>query len=332
MSQSPLMSRLYYFWLPLSFVIIGILYYSQNRYNPDKEAQNGLQRLNQWRLQTGLQPFNQHPLLEKAAQNHAQYLSKDAHGHDELNPSNPYFTGKTPQARATAVGYPASVSENLTISTWARSGKNSIDGLMTAIYHRLSLLNPDDNEAGVAWVRGKQQAFVVKQANSEMRELCQQSPSSQPKRYILTMTCLGQETKIPIDQPPQQQQIIVKYPIGEQIDPSYNGTEEPNPLPHRNETGNPISIAFHGYDPKQKIEMLTFRLYHEQTHIQDVKLLNASNDPNHLLAPTEFVLFPNKPLDFNTEYRVEFEYLYQQQSHSETWTFKTRKKKHLFEF
>lgn len=332
MSQSALTRRLYLFWLPIILVIGGMIYLSQTRYKPEKEAQYGLQRLNHWRQKSGLQPFENHLTLQKAAQNHAQYLSQDPHGHDERNRSNPHFTGKTPQERATAVGYPAPVTENLTISTWARSGKRSVDGLMTAIYHRLALLHPDDNEAGVAWARGRHQAFVVKQGQRQLRELCEQHPPTRPTRYTITMKCKGQESKIPLDQPPHQHEIIVKYPIGKQIEPTYDGQEEPNPLPHRKKTGNPISIAFHGYQNKQAIQMQAFRLYRQHTLVKDVKILTANNDPNRLLAPTEFALFPTKPLDFNTEYQVEFEYRHQQQTHTEKWSFKTRKKKHFLEF
>lgn len=332
MWDTALLRRLVLFWLPILALIGGMIYVSQTRYQPEKEAQYGLQRLNHWRRQAGVPEFERSPILQKAAVKHAQYLGKDPDGHDELNRSNPHFTGKTPQERAIAAGYPSGVGENLTISTWARSGKRSVDGLMTALYHRLSLLSPDYDEAGAGWARGRHQAFVVKQGSRELRTLCENpQQNGKRKRYILTLTCSGNETQIPIDQPLTQHKMAVKYPIGAQIEPIYDGTERPNPMPDYGKTGNPISISFHNYGDFP-IKMLSFELYHQGARIHNVKILTAENDPNRQLLPTEFALFPIKPLAFEAEYEVRFKYVQNQQEHTESWSFKTRKKRHFLEF
>ena len=171
----------------MSALLLGIGYWSQFRYNPATEAQSGLEKLNRWREQAGLQSLQPSPELQKAAQSHAAYLGKDAHGHDEINQSNPHYTGADPQERATAAGYPAPVVENLTVGNFARSGNGSTDSLMTALYHRLGLLNPDHDEAGVAWVRGRNAAFVVVQGSSQDRGKCEQAGSRTAKRYVLSM-------------------------------------------------------------------------------------------------------------------------------------------------
>ena len=194
--QSPLIRRLLYFWLPLAALLLGMGYFSQARYNPAKEAKAGLDRLNYWRTQAGLQPLAPNPQLQKAAQNHAQYLSRHPEGHDETHRSNPSYTGADPQARAVAAGYSAGVAENLTISNFARSGRTSTDSLMTALYHRLALLTPTHNEAGAAWVRGKYNAFVVEQGSSHERELCAQANqlAQNRGRYLLS-PCNATATK-----------------------------------------------------------------------------------------------------------------------------------------
>lgn len=331
MSHSALSRRLYLFWLPIILFIFGAVYLSQNHYKPEKEAQYGLQRLNYWRKQAGLQPLELSPNLQKAAQNHALYLTKDADGHDEPNRSNPHFTGNTPQDRAIAVGYHAPVAENLTLSNFARSGKRSVDGLMTALYHRLALLHPDDNEAGAAWANGKNHAFVVVQGDRQFRELCEQAnQASSGKRYILTIKCGTQTVEIPIDKPPVKQQMAVKYPIGKNIEPTYDGTEKPNPMPNQDKTGNPISIAFHG--EQSPITVMSFTLSENGTPITAVKLLDANNDPNRQLSKTEFALFPLEPLKFATTYQANFRYRQDGQEKVETWSFTTRKKRHILEF
>lgn len=311
-------------------LLLGIGYWSQLRYNPAKEAKAGLERLNLWRAQAGLQALQLSPELQKAAQSHAAYLGKDAHGHDEMNERNPHYTGADPQARATAAGYPAPVVENLTVGNFARSGNASIDSLMTALYHRLGLLNPDHDEAGVAWVRSRNAAFVVVQGNSQDRELCEQAGSRAARRYMLSTYCNGQKTDIPLDVPPQRYIGAVKYPIGNNIEPSYDGKEVPNPMPTRKAVGNPVSIALHGSDAP--VEMRAFTLRSAQGEVRNPTILTAATDPNRLLHPNEFALFASKPLDFDTEYTAEFRYIQGGQEHAETWTFRTRKRRHWLEW
>ena len=60
--HSPLIRRLLYFWLPLAALLLGMGYFSQARYNPAQEAKAGLDRLNYWRTQAGLQPLAPKPL------------------------------------------------------------------------------------------------------------------------------------------------------------------------------------------------------------------------------------------------------------------------------
>ena len=168
------MRRIQRFWLPLLAGILLLVYWSQARYNPEREAKQGLEQLNLWRRQAGLEPLAPSPSLQQAAQKHAQYLSKDAEGHDERNRSNPYFTGADPQARAAAAGYAGPVVENLSVGNFARQGNANVNSLMTALYHRLALLTPSHDEAGAAWVNGRHHAFVVVQGSSRLRQLCEQ--------------------------------------------------------------------------------------------------------------------------------------------------------------
>lgn len=330
LTASPLQRRLVLFWLPMITIMLGIAYWSQARYNPEQEAKSGLQRLNQWRNQAGLSPLQTSAALQTAARKHALYLTKDAHGHDEINRSNPYFTGESPQDRATAAGYSAPIAENLTIGNFARSGRRSVDGLMTALYHRLSMLNPNHDEAGAAWARGRNTAFVIKQGSRYDRELCEQSPSKNSARYVLTTYCNGQKTELGLNQLPPNYIGAVKFPIGRNIEPEYDGNEQPNPMPNYGATGNPISIAFFG--EKDDIQLISFKLFSPSGEIRETHTLTASNDPNQQLTPTEFALFPLKKLDFDTQYRAEFRYRQNNQDKTETWEFTTRKKRHFLEF
>lgn len=328
MSQhSPMMQRIVKFWLPLAAIFLGLAWFSQWHFDPDKEAKAGLERLNRWRAQAGLQELRANPALTQAAQHHAAYLGKDAHGHNETNRSNPHYTGADPQARATAAGYPAPVVENLSTGNFARSGIRNTDSLMTALYHRLALLNPDDDEAGAAWVRGRHAAFVIVQGSSRDRELCAQAGNPATKRYILTMQCNGQMVKIPLDAAPRRYTGAVKYPAGGNIEPAYDGKEIPNPMPGTKAVGNPVSIAFYGQ--QTPVAMRAFTLRSHQGEIRNPTILSAATDRHHLMQANEFALFAPEPLAYDTEYTAEFHYTQDGKEHTERWTFRTRKRRTL---
>lgn len=326
MSQySPMMRRIIIFWLPLAVLSLGIAWFSQWRYDPVKEAKAGLERLNRWRAQAGLQELRPFPTLEKAAKAHAAYLGKDAHGHSEDNRSNPHFTGTDPQARATVAGYAAPVVENLTIGNFARSGIRSTDSLMTALYHRLALLNPDHDEAGSAWVRGRNATFVIVQGSSRERELCAQAGGPKTKRYILTMFCNGKPVEVPLDAAPRRYTGAVKFPSGGNIEPIYDGKEVPNPMPDKKAVGNPVSIAFYGQ--QAPIEMRAFTLRSDKGEVRNPTILTAATDRNQLMQANEFALFAPEPLAFDTEYTAEFRYMQGGKEQTERWIFHTRKRK-----
>ena len=320
-----MMQRIVRLWLPLAAALLGIAWFSQWRYDPNKEAKAGLERLNRWRIQAGVQELRPNPALARAAQNHAAYLGKDAHGHNENNRRNPHYTGADPQARATAAGYPAPVVENLTAGNFARSGIRSTDGLMTALYHRLALLNPDHDEAGAAWIRSRHAAFVIMHGSSRERELCAQAGSQASKRYVLTMECNGQTVKIPLDAVPSRYIGAVKYPTGGNIEPAYNGKEIPNPMPGTKAVGNPVSIAFYG--TTAAVEMRAFTLRSNKGEIRNPTILTAANDRNRLMQANEFALFAPAPLDYDTEYTAEFRYTQGGKEQTERWTFRTRKRR-----
>ncbi len=130
--------------------------------------------------------------------------------------------------------------------------------------------------------------------------------------------------------PPHRYSGAVKYPIGNNIDPSYDGKEVPNPMPTRKAVGNPVSISLHGSD--DPIEMRAFTLRSAKGEVSSTTVLTAATDPNRLLHPNEFALFAPKPLDFDTEYTAEFRYTQGGQEHAETWTFRTRKRRHWLEW
>ena len=133
--------------------------------------------LNEIRTMAGMTSLKDNALLKKAAQNHANYLSRhhrrnsNVSAHDESRYKKG-FTGAKPSDRAIHVNYPhQQVLENVSIgeSNW----KKSIDSLMGAIYHRLVFLNFHVDEIGSA-VKGK--THVYKLGKSFLSKTCRNPP------------------------------------------------------------------------------------------------------------------------------------------------------------
>ena len=126
----------------------------QNAYFLNSDESRAFDRINRARTECGLGALTQDTRLDRAAEGHAKYLiSKDSPiVHDQLDTASPFFTGKTPEARATATGYLNADQSNGVVSEGVaggqgatlRNGDKSIVAysLLTVPYHALDLLAP----------------------------------------------------------------------------------------------------------------------------------------------------------------------------------------------
>ena len=72
--------------------------------------------------------------------------------------------------------------------------------------------------------------------------------------------------------------------------------------------------------------MISFRLFDEKgQEIEETKILQKKNDPNHRFTDLEFALMPLKRLEFNTSYSVYFEALADGKKVKKNWGFRTTK-------
>ena len=188
------------YWLGGFAVSLGIFqYYETHRYSEDQliyaqPPQNrsavadfdALAYLNFLRDSANLPALAHSDTLERAARNHARYLLQNPDdGHDEHNTRNPFYTGPRPSDRTRKAGYAyKGVHENVSTGQHPPNEKindhlpaqHQLDNLMTAIYHRLSLLDQNIDEAGVAFEsQGKQIALSINQGDSRFNSLCQKN-------------------------------------------------------------------------------------------------------------------------------------------------------------
>lgn len=110
------------------------------------------ERLNAVRAAMGLPALRWNGSLAASANNHARYLVlNQATGHEE-DPELPGFTGVSIAERIAAAGYRGSLVQETKAgghSTSAEQGRTRMDDLLLAPLHRLQLLAPEYDDAGV---------------------------------------------------------------------------------------------------------------------------------------------------------------------------------------
>jgi hypothetical protein len=317
------------------FIIVTLLLLSLEA-NSQKE---GLSYLNHIRENAGLIKLKPHEALQTAATSHAKYLIRNQkNGHYEKKGKYSY-TGTTPSKRVIKAGYPSTfVMENISINTTGES--ESIDNLFSAIYHRFLFLNLDKDEIGVGSFSIKKKrkikrAYVYDMGSSRVAKLCKRSFSMANGVYYMKNICKQSSKMVPKslfeekkDEVRRKNRDIILYPyVGQtNIWPAFYN-ESPDPLPGYKVSGFPLSVQLNPAYYKN-VKLKSFRLYDENgKEIKETRILQHSNDHNHLLTKLEFALMPLKRLEFDTSYTGVFEAVADGRSVKKRWSFRTLKPK-----
>ncbi len=298
------------------------------------EENKSLNYLNEIRVHSGLIPFKLNPKLQQASKNHAKYLIENhTIGHYE-DSKNQGYTGKYGSERAIYSGYRTSmIIEN--ISNNNPNYKESIDGLMGAIYHRFGFLDFHTDEIGIGIWQNRddklETAFVYDMGSRNLEAICQDKNSITSGEYAEGI-CANKSLKIRaslfnrvLNKNRLRNSRVVTYPYSNQVDvPPVFYEELPDPLPDYSVSGFPISISFNESYFK-KIEMISFKLFESQKkEIKDVIIYDYNTDPNKRLKKFEFALFPLRRLLWGQEYIVKVKYIADGKLESRVWRFKTR--------
>jgi len=285
--------------------------------NTQQEERLALGYLNQLRIGAGLIPFKFHTILNKASENHANYLIKNhTYGHyEESNKSG--FTGKFASNRIVHEGYSVPlIIEN--VSSNNRNYKESIDGLFAAIYHRFAFLDFQGDEIGISIRQNPlarmQTAFVYNMGSNALNQLYKNK--KKPSQEELNQT---------LDTHKDTNSKFVTYPFNKQKDvPPVFFNEIPDPLPKHDVSGFPISISFNQAHFKN-IKLLNFELFDSKgKQINNTLTYDSKTDPNRRLNQFSFVLFPLERLDWNSNYSVKFLAIIDKKLVEKNWSFKTR--------
>lgn len=302
---------------------------------------NAYAYLNTLRQRAGMILLGAQTQLQTAAENHADYLADNRISSHYERDTDPGFTGVYPVDRAIYAGYASRfVSEDFAGGYYLGSGtsEESLDGLMGAIYHRFDLLGFDYSEIGAGVSKEavssvQTLAFYVFNPGNQQRRLLCESASNAASFDSMTGVCA--DTRLSVSSQDWQNAIIttrgnnpliVQWPASGDTDfPPAFYEESPDPLPDYSVSGNPISLAFNPLS-YSSVTLHQFKLYRGDTgaEVTNVRLMDASNDPNSRFSGLEFALFPLERLEWNTPYRAVAQYTANNQTATLDWNFRTR--------
>ncbi len=292
------------------------------------EKQIAYQYLNQIREAAGMNPFKKNENLQNSAHNHARYLSINrviGHFQDE---GYPEYTGSKPDDRAIFAGYETrSVTENTSFGQ--KNSFESIEGLMSAIYHRFGFLDFSKDEVGISLVKaGNGFNFVYNMGNERQNHFCRYAIYTKEGSYY--KDACRQQNKVDVEKFDKLEQETLKSNPSVIIWPPDRAKhvlnafyeEIPDPLPGLSVSGYPVSIQFNPFYFKL-VKLLSFKLFRTDDNriVEPVHLMHKRNDPNHKLTEFQFALFPLKRLEWGKKYRAEAVFETDNGKQNKIWTF-----------
>lgn len=310
-------------------------------FNPPTDS--ALSYLNYLRAYVQLPAYVENATLLQSANAHLDYmLHHNALGHIEDSQNALYFTGKTPQNRTIAAGYNwPGVSENISYNKANFTGL--IDELMTAVYHRMSLLDFHKDEIGISYkesaVPNKEDdevwsALVTNAGVSALETLCNAGGDGRIGYLCDNNARISADRyQSELDALAQKAADMVVWPApNSQVPPAFF-EETPDPLPDCKVSGNPISVQI---NPSVLADYTllpnTFRLVEKVTGAEVVLnrvLSNTTEQPDVEASEWKttqkewFAAFPQQRLKWQTLYEASFDYLYGGQALTKTWQFLT---------
>lgn len=296
-----------------------------------------LDYLNELRQQAGMQPFVYHQRLQQSAQQHAEYLAINREWGHFQSPGRQGFSASLPMERMLKAGYNnRHGSENVSSHIGSVSPKKSIDGLMSAIYHRFAFLSFDHDQLGIGLASENNfQSYVYNMGNSQKELLCAVPENAAAPGQYLFKICSQEKKKLRIEAFEQAADkvrsvnadfVLWPYDQATQISPAFYN-EAPDPLPQVAVSGYPVSLQFNpavfadGAPRVARFEL--FRLP-DETKIELAAYFNKNSDINRKFNEFEHAIFPLHRLQWNTSYRAELDYLdIEGRKHEVNWVFRT---------
>ena len=288
--------------------------------------------INILRASTGMIALQKDTALQTAASNHALYMQKNGYdvGHDEAR-STAGYTGVTPSQRVVHAGYRTTVvGEGISIG---KSSVDALDNLMSAIYHRFTLLNTSYNEIGMGITRLDDitNVFVHNVGNSVLNQACQSEvPATSGDAYTgacepdfaISVTAVDEANNSVIKLNPQM--ILWPPPVANDVPPAFF-EEQPDPLMDYSVSGYPVSVQFNSgkVESASVSQILLFDTV-ENAYVKNTRMMSETSDPNDIFTRLDYTLFPLERLAWGRKYTVEIEYTLNGDFQRSHWDFTTR--------
>jgi uncharacterized protein YkwD len=263
-------------------------------------ATDGFNWINYRRSQAGVGALARNSNLDRAAQAHSDYqrMLNGNPTHDE-DPAKPGFTGAKVDTRVRAAGYPLVrpyATGEIIAATTSSSGFYMAEELVTAIYHRFVMFEPQfkDMGSGVATSTSGYHYFTTDLAANNGYG------AGLPNNTVATWPVNGQ--------------------TGVQTT-FLSDSEEPDPIPDRNDVGYPISIHAN-LEKTVTVQSFTVRRRGASADLA-TRLLVKGRDANTTMSSVAAIV-PIAPLAANTTYDVSFSGTVGGAAVSKTWSFTTK--------
>lgn len=317
---------------------------SKTDFNPTRDTP--LNYLNYLRNFAGLTTLSTNSQLTDSALAHTKYmLDNNVQGHSETS-GTPGFTGVSPQDRAITAGYKApTVSEDISYNKATHT--ELLDDLMTAVYHRMGLLDFTKDEIGFGFevrpVTTNGSLWSALTANlgfKALNDLCNSGGENITSGSYYT--CNDGTTKIsattydetlPKDLRSKSANLVVWPPANAVVPPSFY-EESPDPLPECSVSGNPISVQVNPkFNDQYTLDAASFTLTEKSSghQVEIIKTLsNLTDQPDPVAADWKgdrlewFAAFPKERLQWGKTYTAKFNYTDGSTSSSKTWEFHTK--------
>lgn len=312
--------------------------------------------LNRIRQSVQLTPLQYNSMLSNAARHHANYSSLNNIQSHEEQANLPGFSGKSPTQRAFNTGYLSPVAEVIAYNH--RRPHPFIDDLMSAIYHRLSLLDMSKDLIGIG-IAGNGTGVVHSSltallGNQKLNLLCQSPPSPKPGTYYYKKVCQNDRPIAKRDYDKALNQVaklnpkLLTWPkSGGEVSPVFY-EESPDPLPECNVSGYPIHLQVNPiYAGRIEFVNDTFQVFELKNNksmpVIAETIFDNKNNPVASLPSSEDTLatpekdrwiafFPKHRLNWNSRYQAQIQYQEGGQLKTLRWQFTTQNQPGLVTF
>lgn len=250
--------------------------------------------INSYRKSIGLGLVAQNSVLDKTAQNHANYIVVNQNfGHIE-EAGKTGFTGAYPSDRGQSAGYGMMVGEVIGV----QSGITAIRSMINTLYHRDGIFSQSSIDVGMSFNGNWVQPLVVNFGQTQTKY--QKNPDG----------------------------FVTSYPADLQIDvPLVMYPETPNPFPdlsltnsdYPTKTSSPVSI----YARQGTVIKVTSFTVSDGESVLPMRLLTSDNDLQKMIQPNTAHLVGYQPFKANTKYMVQFTGTVNGSALSKSWSFTT---------